>query len=266
MKNKVFILLSASLLLSGCKSFKFINNSIIFHPTKEPNFSVSLSSAKGVDLVLLEKLNSNNRSNYYEEDDIKPYREYTYSYLLPFLEPIDSEETDCDFGANIDVDGNIDSLNFFKYTFYIKNNGPTIADYDFRIKIADNKLSSDGRSLDEIVRVMLFENDAYSNNHDYYVYAKKSNTTYIDKFGEPTNWEPISTMPEEESFYGFAIPFESDSVVGTFNRRTVLPNEVMRYTIVFWLEGMDPDSNSEVAAPVGASLKFGIEINGYEND
>ena len=39
----------------------------------------------------------------------------------------------------------------------------------------------------------------------------------------------------------------------------------MRYTIVFWLEGADPQSDPNESYPEGATLKLGVDISAHEN-
>ena len=40
----------------------------------------------------------------------------------------------------------------------------------------------------------------------------------------------------------------------------------MRYTVVYWLEGYDPQSTTELTPPQNALIKLGVEINAYEDD
>ena len=41
-------------------------------------------------------------------------------------------------------------------------------------------------------------------------------------------------------------------------------NDIRRYTIVFWLEGYDPQSRPDEEHPEGATLKLGVDISAYE--
>ena len=43
-------------------------------------------------------------------------------------------------------------------------------------------------------------------------------------------------------------------------------DEIMRFTIVVWLEGEDPQSTALAAAPTGSSVQLSISLDAYTND
>ena len=227
-------------------------------------FTVTLET-RDVDIALSEKRTSGNNSSFLRVDPIYPFQEFTYSDFDRRFgdEMIDSEDTDYHLGANLDANNEIDSLNFFKYTFYVKNVGTTPAKYDFKLNIADNVLSDDGRSLIDTMRVMVYEDG------DKTVFGKSEAIPHRGLYGEADYRPPISISEyqadqEKEEFPGYAEVFTSSKVVTTFSRLTINVGEAKRYTIVSWLEGFQ--SSSTEPAPKGATIKLGVEINAYENE
>ena len=76
---------------------------------------------------------------------------------------------------------------------------------------------------------------------------------------------------EQAALYGQTFPgyvddtFVSGEVVAKYNRIEIDINEVTRYTLVTWLEGYMSGTEVEENAPLGATIKLGVEINAYEN-
>lgn len=227
-----------------------------------PPFSICLNN-NGTETNMIMHKESSEINNQEEIKTLPPLDEYTFS-MLPSCDVLDSEETDYNFGAIVDSYGEIVNLSFFKYTFFIKNNGPIVTSYNMTANIAENNMSSDGRSLDDSLRVMLFENDADSDDHQYKVWAKRSKTQHLDGDGYVDYREAISTpidrVDDDHPFYGYAEQFESDTRFFTIHSMPLYPGECIRYTFVFWLEGEDPDSTN-VSAPDNASLKMNINID-----
>ena len=108
------------------------------------------------------------------------------------------------------IDGNNCGDNYIAYTFYVKNSGEIDVSYEYEITI-----SNISKGIDEAVRVRLYTNGEYVN------YAK----TASDGSGA----EPGTTE------------FYSSGIVTKGRVDSFLPNEMIRYTVVVWLEGNDPD-------------------------
>ena len=234
-------------------------------------FTISLNSGN-VKLSLSEKSSFDSSSSFLKVDSLPPFGQSTYTSVISSEETsakIDNEDSSYLMGARYGIDNTtIKSLDFFKYTFFIKNSGSISAEYYVKINIIENKPSADGRYLDSMLRILVYENDASTNNHEYTVYAKPSESGNIDEDGNTTFKEYISYSIRDAErkglkFPGFAEPFESDKVAANIPVKYFDKNEMKRYTIVTWIEGYDPQSNNE--APEGASLKLGVEINAYEN-
>lgn len=217
-------------------------------------FTVSLE-AKNVELTLSDNSRFENSSSYLRVNEVPRFQEFTYSNFAEIGDAnIDSDQTTIELGAN----PNNDSLNFFKYTFFVKNVGVAPALYDFSLNIVENAASKDGRFLDDTMRVMLYDNGEKT------VYAKRSQTKNMaGDFRSPisiNDYEANDLYP----FQGYAEMFVSPSTIAITRENSLDVGEVRRYTIVTWLEGFR-SSNDELA-PEGASIKLGVEINAYENE
>lgn len=223
-------------------------------------FTVSLES-KDVDLTLSEKSSFQEQSSFLRVNSVPVFQEFTYRDFQKIGDDvIDSESSDYTLGQNPKQD----SMNFLKYTFFIKNVGMSPAKYDFSLIIKENVASQDGRKLDDTLRVMVY------NNGSPKVYAKRLSVPHNDEEGNPGDYRaPISVDKGQETseypFEGYANMFTSETEVMSEKGDqaiTLSPGEFRRYTIVTWLEGFR-SSNAQYA-PKGATIKLGVEINAYE--
>ena len=241
-------------------------------------FTVSLNNSE-VKLALTEKKDSNDTSTYLRVNENAKYVEHTYEALKYKTATLDNEDTPYNVGeyeySYIDKeDGKLKTatgLEFFKYTFYVKNLGSKTASYNLKINLDDRTRANDdsGRSLDDTLRVMVFENRADSDKHDYLVYAKKAAEDNYDIDGKKTDREFIarydSTTNRETEEYPLAEKFVDGSTIAEYNVYDFIKYDAMRYTIVVWLEGADPQSKPDEDYPEGATLKLGVDIVAYEN-
>ena len=230
-------------------------------------FTVSLDTGS-VKLSLSDS--ANDSTSYIQLNSLPAFDLESYTNL-PSASELDNEDTTIDLGTVSDSKGNT-SMKFFKYTFFVKNEGTISADYDFKVNITRDTPSEDNRHLSEILRVLVYENYVDSDEHNYRIFAKKSETinkTYGYEDGDETYKEYISYDNPDKAeargfeFPGFAEMFESDSVVATLPTKNFQEGDVKRYTIVAWLEGEDQQANGN--PPEGGNLKLGVTINAYEN-
>ncbi len=228
-------------------------------------FTVSVNNGE-VNLSLSESSTFDNPQSLLRLENLPSYDESTFT-ALPDHASLDNEETPYTYGAVRDPETNeIASLNFFKYTFFVKNVGTTIARYQISYNITENKPAEDGRSLEDTIRVMIFDNEADSDDHSYTVYAKEAAETNYLADGSTTMQEFIAEYPyndTEDEDHPLAEAFTSSTVVTDYVVSMFAPNDMRRITLVTWLEGYDPQSKDN--PPVGASLKLGVTINAYEN-
>ena len=237
-------------------------------------FTVSIQSTS-VKLALSED-NFNNPTSYLRIDDIPTtYYEYSYKWFDDVgMDLIDNEENDYYYGRSGDETG----MYYLKYTFFVKNIGSKPAKYDLSINLDESVKSADGKILDDTLRVMVFENNpAEGDKHDYEVYAKRLyNERYkvINKEGKLVHQAFISDTPNpngqgevhEDDDHPLATAF-LEGKGKTIIKRPVTnfkPTDVMRYTVVYWLEGEasvpDYDDDGNAKTPEGASIKLSIDI------
>lgn len=247
-------------------------------------FTVSLTNSS-VRLSLSETQSFANPTSYLRIDKLNLFEESTYVNVID--EDLDDESKPYDVGQKEikikNKDGSYTTkqvLSFFKYTFYVGNLGSKAAQYDMKVQLLECNASTDGtnRTLDDTLRVMIYENDIEDNNnsgvHNVDVYAKESVGTNFDINGDVTKREFISTPPNryvtgpqtEDEDHRLAISFEDTKTIHTYSRDRFFASQIRRYTLVSWLEGEDRDSLSSKGEPVGATLKLGVEITAYENE
>ncbi len=139
-----------------------------------------------------------------------------------------------DLGA---VDGNDSGENYLCYTFYCKNTGKEILSYEYSVNIAGMTMD-----IEKAVRIRLIANlnEELVSKTDY------ARSAGVDDKG--------NAVPEPNT-----TPF--------FNKTTVLkdvvkdfkPDDVMKYTVVIWLEGNDPDCvDSVIGGVMKLDMKFSV--------
>ena len=168
------------------------------------------------------------------------------------IDRIHDENTDYNLGQNANESG----IRFFKYTFFIKNTGTLHAGFDMEVNINENLAPKNGaQPLDQYLRLTVFEDD---NTPQTYAHS----TLTLDPGPEFDYREYITKGPEgaeEGNYFGKANLFESDSrLVTVYN--TLAPQQIRMYTLLFWLEGEDPECEN---IPDEASLRIGATINAY---
>ena len=254
--QKLTLLLLLPLALSACSLKPKEDN-------REKAFLISLTNDENTKIVLSQRqdFTIKEESLYILSEGFPKFCETSYSFL-PDFEFLDNEQTTYDLGA---VSGEDPRLFFFKYTFYVKNNGNITVDYLMTINFSEEK--SGPVALSDVVRLMVFENTASSNSHDYSVYAKRSMNTAYDKDGNKTDREFISVRPNserEDDEHPLAMSFIDTNRMYESTVRGFNSDDAMRYTVVLWLEGEDPEAFTEVDQPLEGSLKLKVDIEAVE--
>ena len=245
-------------------------------------FSIKLTNTD-VKLSLCEKSDFKNPTSYLHVGKIPTLREFSYTNL-PDADYLDNENTDVippESIATTNDKGDAESVYFAKYTFYIRNTGNSVAQYNISINISDSQGVKDETSrrtryVDETLRIMVYESDPnVEGSREHRVFARESNhgfNYYKNKDGviDQTLREFVSFVPEDkvedkENGYELAESFISDSVAAKYQKGDFAKGDVKRYTLVIWLEGEDPNSENSTQPPEGASLKLGVDIAAYEN-
>ena len=277
-KIAAFVALFSSLGITSLVIISFLGRSV-------GTFTVSLNNSQ-VNLALTEGKDSTNYSTYLRVNESGKYVENTYKHILgKGAGYLDNEDTpynagEYDYTYLDKTSGEYKTakgLEYFKYTFYVKNIGNKAASYTMNINVDDRTRADDfsGRSLDDTLRIIVFENDPETDKHDYRIYAKaaKENNRTID--GKVVDREFIAnpdrdTRQETEEYrlvdgsFGGTNEYKNDGTIITYEVDNFLRNDIRRYTIVLWLEGYDPQSRPEEEYPEGATLKLGVDIAAYE--
>ncbi len=125
--------------------------------------------------------------------------------------------------------GSHNGENYMAYTFYIENVGEKVTDYYTEIVIDDVI-----KNVDEAVRIRVYKDG------EYVTYAKAS----------------ASGEPEEGT-----VAFESDKLVASDHVEDFGPDDTLKYTVVIWLEGTDPEcTNNIIGGEIKMQMKFNSEL------
>ena len=136
---------------------------------------------------------------------------------------------------------NDQSVSLYCYTFYIVNTGSSGVNVDLNMDYALTK----GEDLDDIIRVMSYTKD--DNNDKAIIYQKPDSIEY-DYTRYPT-YKGISLKT-----------FTNDSII--FNDETIFVDigSYAKYSIIFWIEGDDPDSTINPERFYSQSIKFELNL------
>lgn len=159
----------------------------------------------------------------YDDQDYKVYRSELYAHPPESFAEISYKWLPDDLN---NYEGEHNGRNYLAYSFYIENVKDKVVDYWSEI-VVDDAI----RNLDEAVRIRVYKND------QFVTYAKVSNTG----------------SPEKET-----TPFLSDALVARDHVENFKPGEKIKYTVVLWLEGSDPECNDNI---LGGEFKFHMEFN-----
>lgn len=159
------------------------------------------------------------------------------------------------------------NANYFAYTFYCRNEGESVVDYEWQVV-----LNSESQNLASACWVMIFEDGemlfyAAPNEETGYEEALPAfdddSRGYIGRpLGEfcqspELQYETIKEGKNYSYQRVIPIPFVTDSVVATGEQKNVAPMDVHKYTVVIWLEGDDPDCTDDlIGGHVGMEFNF----------
>ena len=230
-------------------------------------FTVNLKQ-NNVKLSLSDNSTFTEPTSYLRVRDIQRMDSYCYQSFKDLSGNLNFDKIDSElytyehFARTNPQTGEIIALPFFKYTFFVRNEGEVPARFTMNINILENLPDpTTKRTIDGLIRLIVIENGVPGK-----VYARPStdSTHYDPETGEQTNLEYIDGDPTSEIYEGLAEPFVTQTLMQTITVTNFNVQEVTRYTILYWLEGHDyPEGYYE--QPKDAKLKLGVEINAYEN-
>jgi len=164
------------------------------------------------------------------------------------------------------VDGSHNDRTYFAHTFYLAKRGEGTVDYRFTLSI-----NSESLGCSTAIWVMLFREDQPT------LYAKADDVTgeaeclpakgdnsrgytagslpFLSQFPA----DQVEEIPGRTSVYYRLMPyaFENEQVITSQIVEDMEQNEVDKYTVVFWLEGDDPDCTNEL---IGSHIGLQVDI------
>lgn len=191
-------------------------------------------------------------------DEVPSYCCFTED-LLPKEDVLDDWRSESVFNYN----GNKKTATrFFKYTFYVVNNGSAEADYDLELNLNSAFRSVSGRyDLDSVLRVRFFENRDLSKHYSV-TYAKSSLESHIDPETNKESWKELISTYKEGNPEEYAEEFLSSKLLLKSHISNLQKGEKVRNTFVFWLEGEDPECIGN-EPPVESALVLGVDISAH---
>ncbi|MFA7111259.1 MAG: hypothetical protein WC174_02705 [Bacilli bacterium] len=228
------------------------------------NFTLEVKSDE-VSLTFSKDSTFSETTSYYRVSTLETFEVYSVE-ALPTDEELDNENASENIGKKVNSDNEVTSLYFYHLTYFIKNVGTTIADYKINLSISGNtKPSNINYGLDDILRVRLYENTGTTHNST--TYAKATNQTKIDSEGNVIDQECIGDSTDDvcdgygADTDGLATPFVDDTNIFNRTYTSLQPGEYVRYTLMFWLEGFDPECTGD--KPKDASLRLDMRYEAY---
>lgn len=174
-------------------------------------------------ITLDRNLYMKNKIIIYDDPDYKVFRSELYADPVNYFDNISYKWLPEDIDQ---YEGSHNGENYVAYSFYIENTGDDVSDYWSEI-IIDDVI----KNLDDAVRIRVYKDGKAV------TYAKMS------KNGTP-----------EHNTTAFA----SDSLVTMDHVENFKPGDIIKYTIVFWLEGSDPECNDNI---LGGEIKMHMQFN-----
>ncbi len=153
------------------------------------------------------------------------------------------------------------TIPYYKYTFFVKNFGQGKVDFDVSLYMTSVGYNNTNEySLDHTIRVGFYENRDLS-KHERKFYARRSDKNVdISSTGEF-----IDYLPEYLSNAAtgrLAEPFLSNELVLKSTIENLEPDDVVRYTFIFWVEGSDPEC---IGDPPNNTLRLEAKIDARES-
>jgi len=249
-KRRIITIISTAVFSLAVTSFAII----AFVGKQLGDFTVSLDNAGPV-ISFDTTSEFTDPKTFYRVDKLPPFAVYTSKYISS-SDALDNSATSSDIGNRYTGDNVVDGIYFYKLTFFIKNTGSVVANYDINLSLVENvKPTNSVYGLDDILRVRFYENGDTS--HSYTNYAKASVTQKTTSNGDKTYSEYLS-----DTDTSLCTPFVDESNVFTRNYEGLEVGGILRYTLMFYLEGSDPECTGD--KPRDSSLKLNLSFKTYD--
>ena len=138
--------------------------------------------------------------------------------------------------------GDSQSVSLYCYTFFVVNTGASAVNVDVDMSYQ----LPNGGQLDDIIRVMSYTTDSFDNQKAI-IYQKPDTIPH-----DYENYPDLIGLSKDF--------FVSDSVIFNNEKLFVDLDDYVKYSIVFWLEGDDPDSSADAAKYYSQTIKFELNL------
>ena len=173
----------------------------------------------------------------YENHNSPKYTASLNTRCSEVITNIDGTQLDqIDLGA---IDGSDNGQNYLCYTFYCENTGEEEISFDYSINIVNMTMG-----IEAAVRVRLIKT---------YNGTEKTSVDYARIGQDPVTGDP---KPEETPY--MTTPFWNKTVIMMENQKNFKPHDVIKYTIVLWLEGTDRDCIDDI---IGGEFKIDMKFS-----
>lgn len=125
---------------------------------------------------------------------------------------------------NDEADGEHNGKNYLAYTFYLSNNGSETLNYDSTLRF-----TGIAKNADEALRVMIYKNG--------------EPTIYAQKNRDDSQLEDIVNFEFVEGADNMNL---EDYVIMNDTTEDLEPGDTVKYTIVTWIEGNDPECINDI--------------------
>ena len=137
---------------------------------------------------------------------------------------------------------------YFSYTFFVTNVGDGPCYYYYGLDITDEDSGSNDVFISDALRFRIFQNKYDPDeteetlSHESIDYTKKNDDSSSDEDLNPDTAEYLAKC-EADNENGDLEYFNDDSTIILLDDAStkLWPDEVIRYTILMWIEGDDPD-------------------------
>lgn len=172
------------------------------------------------------------------------------------IDEINATDLDTDIGgqknSTYKLSSTVTATRFFCVTFFISNVGSGPCYYSYGVDITDEQPDHDERLISDMLRFRIFENpynksDVSNETHNYIDYTKINQKTSSDT-ALAADTKAYLADCDTEFADGTLKYFASDSttvILSDASTTKLYPEEVLRYTIVMWIEGNDPDCTGD---------------------
>lgn len=185
----------------------------------------SLLNSKGGLSVLVNQRDS--RISLSETRDLEKKKVYLNAKGIDYCDNITYDWLPDDLDQ---TDGSHNGDNYFAYTFYLINTGTETVNVYSELKVTANTMNAV-----EATRIMVIKDDVTN------IYAK-----------------PRTSDGKTEEVPKQVVNFNSDTQVYEETIAEFVPESLIKYTIVIWLEGFDPECDDNI---LGGGVKFVLEFS-----